>query len=70
MKLLPLRIVEDELGVSRWTLYQWIRTGRLAVIKVGAHYRVSTSEIERMRQAVTTQVQGVTNDGKKAETHC
>ena len=64
-RMIPLRVVEDELGVSRWTLYQWIRDGKLAVIKVGSHYRVSTSEIERIRRVGVTQVEGVTKDGEQ-----
>ncbi len=47
--LLHLRDVEDELNVSRATLFRWIKSGRLQAVKVGSYWRVRRSVIESMR---------------------
>jgi len=49
--LLPLRDVERKLGVSRWTLYDMIRAGRLPAVKLtSGHYRVKASVVEAIRK--------------------
>lgn len=45
-RLVSLRIAEYRLGVSRWSLYEWIR---LPAIKLGAQYRVRESDIECLK---------------------
>lgn len=49
-KVLKLAELERELGVSRWTLYDWLRTGRLHGFKLSCgHYRVPVNELERLK---------------------
>ena len=48
-KLLPLREVELRLGLTRWTLYELIRAGRLPAIKLqSGHYRVREEVVDLM----------------------
>ena len=47
-KYLSLQAVGDILSVSRWTLYRWLKNGELRGTKVGAQYRVSASEVQRI----------------------
>jgi len=43
-KLLKLAHLEESLGVSRWTLYEWIKSGRLSAIRLrSGQYRVRQS---------------------------
>jgi excisionase family DNA binding protein len=35
-------------GLSRWTLYQWLSSGKIAGVKVGSRIMVSGAEIERI----------------------
>jgi excisionase family DNA binding protein len=47
--LMPLRDVEKELKVHRQTLHRWIRSGKLAAVKVGQQYRVRREAVEEMK---------------------
>jgi excisionase family DNA binding protein len=41
--------VADQLGVSRVTVYRWIRAGRLPAVRVGGGaYRISPADVDRM----------------------
>lgn len=40
--------VEEILQVKRRTLYNWINSGRLNAVKVGAGWRVTREEIDRV----------------------
>ena len=51
-QLLPLRVVQQNLGVSRWTLYAWIRDGKLHAVRVGAQYRITLEEFQRLQDKV------------------
>lgn len=48
-RMLPLSEVEQRLGLTRWSLWGWIRDGKLNAAKQpNGHYRVPESEIERI----------------------
>ena len=48
-RMLPLIEVEQQLGLTRWSLWNWIRDGKLYAKKLpNGHYRVAQSEIERI----------------------
>ena len=48
-RMLPLSEVEQRLGLSRWSLWNWIRDGKLAARKKpNGHYVVSEGEVERI----------------------
>ena len=50
--LLPLRIVEQRLGVSRWTLYLMIKKGTLPAVRLpSGQYRVPEEELDKLVQA-------------------
>ena len=52
---LKLSEAERELGVTRWTLYRYIRQGRLPVVRLaGGHYRVSADAVAALRTATGT----------------
>lgn len=44
-KLYTLTEVEEKLQVTRQSLYNWIRDGKLKAIKFGGNYRISESAI-------------------------
>lgn len=47
---MKLAEAERALGVSRWTLYRYIRQGRLPVVRLaGGHYRVSAEAIDALQ---------------------
>ena len=47
MNLLPLREVERRLGLSRWTLYDLIRKGKLKAVKLqSGQYRVPQEDLD------------------------
>ena len=49
--LLPLRVVEQRLGVSRWTLYLMIRKGTLPAVRLhSGQYRVPEEELDKLVQ--------------------
>ncbi len=46
---LPLSEVEQLLGLTRWSLWIWIRDGKLHAEKLpNGHYRVAESEVRRI----------------------
>jgi len=48
--MLRLREVGSILGLSRWTLYRWIKAGKLAVLRLpSGHFRVPERELERIK---------------------
>lgn len=57
-RMLPLSEVERALGLSRWSLWDWIRRGKINAVKLpNGHYRVLESEVQRVlskRQPVGT----------------
>ncbi len=49
MKVVKLADVQSELGVSRWTLYNWLKTGKLQGFKLpSGHYRIPVVELNRL----------------------
>jgi len=51
-RLLKLADLERELGVSRWTLYEWLKEGKICGQKLPCgHYRVPASELKRLRSS-------------------
>jgi excisionase family DNA binding protein len=47
--LITLRDVERMLGVTRWTLYDFVHTGKLPAVKLpGGHYRVRRQDVESL----------------------
>ena len=41
--------VQQQLGVSRWTLYEWLKDGRIQGVKLpSGHYRVPEAEVKRL----------------------
>jgi len=54
-RLLSLREVERCLSLSRWTLYEMIRSGRLQAVKLSSgQYRVSETVVEAMMRGSGT----------------
>ena len=50
VSVLKLADVQRELGVSRWTLYEWLRTGKLHGFKLPCgHYRIPVEQVEKLR---------------------
>ena len=48
-RMLPLSEVEQLLSLTRWSLWGWIRDGKLQAAKQpNGHYRVAESEIQRI----------------------
>ena len=48
-RMLPLSEVEQLLGLTRWSLWGWIRDGKLSAVKQpNGHYRVAESEVRRI----------------------
>ena len=48
-RMLPLIEVEQQLGLTRWSLWNWIHEGKLDAKKLpNGHYRVAESEIARI----------------------
>ena len=59
-KLIPLREVERQLGVTRWTLHELIRRGVLPAIKPpSGHYRVTEDVLLGFAQQETPSQQEV-----------
>lgn len=49
-QMLKLAEVERLLGVSRWTLYAWIKRGKIQGVKLpSGHYRIPINEVERLK---------------------
>jgi len=54
-RLMPLREVEHQLGLSRWTLYDMIRSGKLPAVRLASgHYRVPASSVEALARGKVT----------------
>ena len=48
--MLKLAEVEIELGVSRWTLYDWLKSGKIRALRLPCgHYRVSREEVNKLK---------------------
>ena len=51
-QVLKLAEVQVRLGVSRWTLYSWLQTGRIHGFKLPCgHYRVPESEVNAIKDS-------------------
>lgn len=51
--MLKLSQVETALDVSRVTLWRWIKSGKLAAVKVGSHWRVLESVVDKLKEEGT-----------------
>lgn len=50
-RMLRLGEVEIRLGVSRWTLYDWIKEGTIEAMRLpSGYFRIAESEVERILQ--------------------
>ena len=47
-QLLSPREFAERLSISRWTVYSWVASGRIAYSKIGRLVRIRASEIERI----------------------
>jgi len=48
-RLLSPQGIADQLSISRWTVYYWISSGKIASVKVGGRLvRVPQSEVDRI----------------------
>ena len=48
-RMLRLGEVETRLGVSRWTLYDWIKGGTINAMRLpSGYFRIPESEVERI----------------------
>lgn len=55
LRLLPLKDVERRLGVTRWTLYEMIKAGKLPAVKLeSGHYRVREEVVDKIARGVAT----------------
>ena len=43
-----LRQAATVLGLSHWTLRQWIRKGRIRVVRLGSRVLIEPAELERL----------------------
>ncbi|NCY15913.1 MAG: helix-turn-helix domain-containing protein [Actinobacteria bacterium] len=50
---ITLNEAAESLGVHYMTAYRYVRTGRLAAVKVGGEWRVSTEDLEAFRSAAS-----------------
>ena len=48
--IFTVREVADRLRVTEQVVYKWLQTGKLKGIKVGRHWRVRESDLERFLQ--------------------
>lgn len=57
--LIRLSEVEKRLGVCRWTLYQWLKEGRLSGLKLpSGQFRVAEDEVRRIREEMASRWHG------------
>jgi excisionase family DNA binding protein len=49
-KLYKLSDVMNILGVTRVTLYNYIKAGKVKAVKVGAQWRIPQTEIDRLTE--------------------
>ena len=48
-KVLKLADIEKQLGVCRWTLYHWLREGKIRGFKLPCgHYRIPVTELDKV----------------------
>jgi len=48
--MLKLSQVEQELGVSRWTLYDWLKRGKIKGVRLPCgHYRIPREELQKLK---------------------
>lgn len=47
MELLTIEEVAEKLKVSKRTVYEWIRSGRLEAVKAGSLWRIPTEALEK-----------------------
>jgi len=48
--VLKLAEVQKELAVSRWTLYEWLRTGKLHGFELPCgHYRIPVEQVSSLK---------------------
>jgi excisionase family DNA binding protein len=45
-RLFSVEEVADRLGMSRYTISDWIKAGRLKGVKIGKYWRVKASDLE------------------------
>ena len=45
--------VSSIIGISITSIYEWIRSGRIAAVKIGKFWRISKEELERIVQGGT-----------------
>ena len=43
------------LGVSRWTIWQWIKDGKIQAVIVGGLRMIPQSEVDRLKQEINNQ---------------
>lgn len=48
-----LQDVASKLAITRRTLYRWIDTGQLNVVRINGHPRVTESELQRLMNNTT-----------------
>lgn len=48
--MLTLKQVADVFGVTRQTVLNWVNTDYIKATKIGGHYRVEQSEIDRLKR--------------------
>lgn len=53
MEVYTLKEVQDYLRVTRRTLYNWIKSGKLKAFKVGEHWRVTREALDEFTQRGT-----------------
>ena len=52
--VLKLADLQQELGVSRWTLYEWLKDGKLHGFKLPCgHYRIPAEEVSKLKQELS-----------------
>jgi len=49
-EIFTVREVADRLRVTEQVVYKWLQAGKLKGIKVGRHWRVRESDLERFLQ--------------------
>ncbi|MBA7537390.1 hypothetical protein ES705_29657 [subsurface metagenome] len=49
--ILPVGKSAKALGISRWTVYRWVRTGKLLGYRLGGFLFIPKSEIKRFNHA-------------------
>jgi excisionase family DNA binding protein len=47
-KLFSVTEAATYLNLSRWTIYSWLSSGRLARVKLGSRCLIKASELERL----------------------